>query len=130
MRKCERGDQASAERRCLEVEVARGFRLVQHIRDLDAGRPPSDAPVEGVVTLPPESVARPPYKLVLLPHGGLFRRPPDYPRLQGHAEKVRGALATHYGIRCVARWAPGFFANGMEIDHFHRLGMGRTHHST
>ena len=30
--------------------------------------------IEGVLTLPPESVARPPYKMVLLPHGGPHSR--------------------------------------------------------
>lgn len=58
-------------------------------------------------------------RVLLLPWGGRFALPPDYPRLYGHAARVQGALRSRYRIKTPARWMPGFFAHGMEIDHFH-----------
>lgn len=58
-------------------------------------------------------------RVLLLPWGGRFALPPDWERLRGHAEKVRGALRSRYRITTPARWFPGLFAHGMELDHFH-----------
>lgn len=61
--------------------------------------------------------------MLLLPYGGRFALPPRFPELRAHAERVRATLATPYRVRATSRWAPGFFANGMEIDHFLHEGM-------
>lgn len=67
--------------------------------------------------------------MLLLPYGGTWALPPEHPRLHALAREVRRALrhGSHaryrYGIRSVARWVPGFFAHGMELDHLLHEGM-------
>lgn len=55
---------------------------------------------------------------VLYPYGGVWRRPSD------HAAHVRAAEALArdlpgYDVTQAARWVPGAFAPGMELDHLH-----------
>ncbi|AKF10523.1 M14 family metallopeptidase [Sandaracinus amylolyticus] len=61
--------------------------------------------------------------VLLLPYGGRWALPPEHPRLHAMAREVRRALRKRYGIRSVARWVPGFFAHGMEVDHLLHEGM-------
>lgn len=61
--------------------------------------------------------------MLLLPYGGRFALPPNHATLHALADEVRRALPTRYGIRSCARWVPGFFANGMELDHLLHEGM-------
>jgi hypothetical protein len=61
--------------------------------------------------------------MLLLPYGGRWEKPYAYPRLEALARSVQGALSTRYGIGTSARWVPGFFAFGMELDHLLHSGM-------
>lgn len=67
--------------------------------------------------------------MLLLPYGGRFALPPEHPRLLALAREVRRAIRAsgrrgmRYGIRSSSRWAPGFFAYGMELDHLLHEGM-------
>lgn len=59
-------------------------------------------------------------RVLLLPWGGRFALPPGYDRLHRHASRVQGALQSRYRIKTPARWIPGLFAHGMELDHLHQ----------
>ncbi len=61
--------------------------------------------------------------MLLLPHGGRFARPRDYPALHAHASAVNARLGHRYKIRSSARWVPGQFAHGMELDDLHSRGI-------
>lgn len=54
---------------------------------------------------------------VLYPYGGVWRRVQDYERHLEAAEQVARAL--EYDAVQSARWVPGAFAPGMELDHLH-----------
>ena len=52
---------------------------------------------------------------VLFPYGGVWKRPTDVRELRARAEGI--ATKLRYQAVQSARWVPGFFAPGMEIDH-------------
>lgn len=54
---------------------------------------------------------------VLYPYGGVWRRVGDYERHLEAAEQI--ARATGYDAVQSARWVPGAFAPGMELDHLY-----------
>lgn len=56
---------------------------------------------------------------ILYPYGGRWAPPDDVDALRAAASAVSGRLPRRYGIRQSARWVPGAFAHGMEIDHLH-----------
>jgi hypothetical protein len=60
---------------------------------------------------------------LLLPHGGTWKLPPDYDALVALARAVKQGLRHRYSISSAARWMPGTFAYGMELDHFHAEGI-------
>src|SRR5690606_4233604 len=57
-------------------------------------------------------------EVVLTPYGGRFSRPAAAARLDAAARAIAHRLPG-YRARQVARWLPGSFARGMEIDHLH-----------
>lgn len=59
---------------------------------------------------------------LLVPCGGRWRRPLGAERHDGPADDVRVALGDRYAVTTPARWVPGLFAYGMELDHFHTWG--------
>jgi predicted deacylase len=61
-------------------------------------------------------------RMLLLPYGGRWAAPPRWPHLLAHARAVAAGLPG-YRIRQSARWVPGAFAHGMELDHFDALGV-------
>jgi hypothetical protein len=61
--------------------------------------------------------------MLLLPYGGRFALPPDYPSLLEHARGIGARLGGRYRIRTSARWVPGLFAYGMELDDLHARGI-------
>lgn len=59
-------------------------------------------------------------KMILLPWGGIARRPETYKRHLKAARAIRKRLAG-YRISQVSHWVPGIsFAHGMDIDHLHQ----------
>lgn len=62
-------------------------------------------------------------KKLLLPFGGVWRKPDDYTALEALAREVNRGLGHRYAIHSSARWVPGAFAYGMELDHFHAEGI-------
>jgi hypothetical protein len=60
-------------------------------------------------------------RMLLLPYGGRWAAPERIDILREHARKVASELPG-YRIRQSARWVPGAFAYGMELDHFDALG--------
>lgn len=76
------------------------------VTDLDALR----VPLERALSL--HSFGR----KVLYPFGGAWRRPPSYDEHLELAEALAAAMPG-YSTAQSARWVPGFFAPGMEIDH-------------
>lgn len=60
---------------------------------------------------------------LLLPFGGRWKLPDDYARLHALASEVRRGLGGRYGITACARWMPGSFAYGTELDHLHAQGI-------
>jgi hypothetical protein len=62
-------------------------------------------------------------KKLLLPFGGRWQRPTDYPALHALAREVNRGLGDRYAIHSSSRWVPGAFAYGMELDHFHAEGV-------
>lgn len=54
---------------------------------------------------------------LLLPYGGRWALPAEYPRLRAVADAVRERLQSRYTVTTSARWVPGSFAYGMELDH-------------
>lgn len=56
---------------------------------------------------------------VLFPYGARWKAPTDVDVLRAHARALRSRLQHRYGVVQSARWVPGFFAPGMEIDHLH-----------
>jgi hypothetical protein len=61
--------------------------------------------------------------MLLLPYGGRFALPADYPALRTHARTINARLDGRYRIRTSARWVPGQFAYGMELDELHARGI-------
>lgn len=59
---------------------------------------------------------------LLTPYGGRWRRPLGADRHDTAAELVRRRLGGRYARTTPARWVPGLFAYGMELDHFHAWG--------
>ncbi|MCB9686516.1 MAG: succinylglutamate desuccinylase/aspartoacylase family protein [Alphaproteobacteria bacterium] len=59
---------------------------------------------------------------LLVPYGGRWRRPLGSDAHDGHALEVRARLRDRYHLTTPARWVPGLFAYGMELDHFHAWG--------
>ena len=59
---------------------------------------------------------------LLTPYGGRWRRPLGADRHDTAAELVRRRLDLRYARTTPARWVPGLFAYGMELDHFHAWG--------
>ena len=58
-------------------------------------------------------------KMILLPWGGISRRPDSYRRHYSAARAIRKRLGG-YSIRQVSKWVPGIsYAHGMDIDHLH-----------
>jgi len=62
-------------------------------------------------------------KKLLLPHGGQWKHPRDYDALRSLARIVNRGLGDRYAIHSSSHWAPGAFAYGMELDHFHAEGI-------
>lgn len=60
-------------------------------------------------------------RMLLLPYGGRWASPPRIEALRAHAADVASRLPG-YRVRQSARWVPGAFAYGMELDHFDALG--------
>ncbi len=59
-------------------------------------------------------------RMILHPYGGVWRRPDRYPEHREAAEALQAAIdGLRYRIRQSARWVPGAFAPGMELDHLH-----------
>ncbi len=61
--------------------------------------------------------------MLLLPHGGRFAKPHDHDVLHAHASAVNARLDRRYTVRTSARWVPGSFAYGMELDDLHARGI-------
>ncbi len=59
---------------------------------------------------------------LLTPYGGRWRRPLGADRHDSAAAAVRQRLDGRYALTTPARWVPGLFAYGMELDHFHTWG--------
>lgn len=62
-------------------------------------------------------------RMILVPYGGTWRRPPQRETLRRAARSIQEELARRgapgYRVRQVSRWLPGLFARGIEIDHLH-----------
>jgi hypothetical protein len=58
-------------------------------------------------------------RMILVPYGGVWRRPANHAATMRAARRVQAAIRTRYTIRQTARWVPGAFARGMELDHLH-----------
>ncbi|MFW5921364.1 MAG: hypothetical protein ACOCUS_05945, partial [Polyangiales bacterium] len=58
-------------------------------------------------------------RMILYPYGSRWRPPEDADAHRAEAEAIRARLPERYRIRQTARWLPGAFAPGMEIDHLH-----------
>jgi predicted deacylase len=58
-------------------------------------------------------------RMILVPYGGRWAPPADAARLLRAAHAIRARLPRRYGVRQSARWVPGAFARGMEIDTLH-----------
>lgn len=71
------------------------------------------APVDRAVSL--HSIGR----KLLLPWGARWARPPRWAELVAAAEAVRARLPEPYSIAQIARWVPGAFAHGTELDWLH-----------
>lgn len=96
-----------------------------------AGPHPLSEPETSALAVSLESLARAGHRIdralslhsfgpkVLYPHGGRWRAPHDLDDHRRAAEGLRARLGDDYGISQVARWVPGAFAPGMEIDFFH-----------
>jgi len=56
---------------------------------------------------------------VLFPHGGRWRPPHDAPEHRAAALALAARLGPEYQAIQSARWVPGAFAPGMELDYFH-----------
>jgi hypothetical protein len=56
-------------------------------------------------------------KMILLPYGGRWRRPDGFESMVDTARQLKANFHQRYTIRQCARWAPGFFARGMELDY-------------
>lgn len=61
--------------------------------------------------------------MLLIPYGGRFARPEDDAALRAHAHAMNERLGGRYRVRNSARWVPGMFAYGMELDHLHASGI-------
>ena len=59
---------------------------------------------------------------LLTPYGGRWRRPLGAARHDRAADAVGARLGGAYHRTTPARWVPGLFAYGMELDHFHTWG--------
>lgn len=88
-----------------EPEVAAVVRRLD--REVDAG-----AKIDRAISL--HSFGR----KILYPFGGRFRAPPDRDRLRAEAKALRDRMPS-YEVVQVARWVPGAFAHGLEIDHLY-----------
>jgi len=82
------------------------------VRALDAGHARGDRLLRAVSL---HSFGR----KILYPWGARWARPRDVAPMQRAAEAIRSAAGERYGIVQSARWVPGAFAYGMEIDHLH-----------
>ena len=60
---------------------------------------------------------------LLLPFGGRWARPTNAAELDAIALDVKGRLWSRYDVTSSSRWVPGAFAHGMELDHWHAVGM-------
>lgn len=58
-------------------------------------------------------------RMILYPFGGRWRAPDERPRLRAAARSVAARIARRYRVVQVARWVPGAFAHGMEVDTMH-----------
>ncbi len=58
-------------------------------------------------------------QMILTPYGGVWRRPSAHHPTRNAARQLRSQLGPRYTIRQSARWVPGAFARGMELDHLH-----------
>lgn len=56
---------------------------------------------------------------ILYPWGGRWRAPQARDRLESAALAMRAAFREPYDVVQCARWVPGAFAHGMELDHLH-----------
>ena len=56
---------------------------------------------------------------VLYPYGGRWARPVEVARLRKVAEALCAQIGAPYAPVQCARWLPGSFAHGMELDHLH-----------
>jgi hypothetical protein len=58
-------------------------------------------------------------RMILYPYGGRWAPPAAEDQMLRAAGAVQSRLPRRYKIRQSARWVPGAFAHGMEIDHLH-----------
>jgi hypothetical protein len=58
-------------------------------------------------------------RTILYPYGGQWAAPADADRHRRVAAAIAARMPQRYWVRQVARWVPGSFAHGMEIDHLH-----------
>lgn len=58
-------------------------------------------------------------RMILYPYGGRWRAPEELARLRAAARSVAARIAGRYRVVQVARWVPGAFAHGMEVDTMH-----------
>ena len=58
-------------------------------------------------------------RMLLTPYGGIWRAPRASPTLMRAVRSVQQRMAHPYRHRQSARWVPGAFAHGMELDHLH-----------
>ena len=59
-------------------------------------------------------------RMILHPYGGVWRAPRDAGEHRRAAETLAAGIeGLRYRVRQSARWVPGAFAPGMEIDHLH-----------
>jgi predicted deacylase len=56
---------------------------------------------------------------LLLPWGARWQRPPRWRELAAAAATIRARLPEPYDVRQIARWVPGAFAHGTELDWLH-----------
>ena len=58
-------------------------------------------------------------RAILYPYGGRWRAPDEVARLRASAQALAARIAGPYRVVQVARWVPGAFAHGMELDTMH-----------
>lgn len=58
-------------------------------------------------------------KVVLYPYGGRWKAPERVDRLRDQAHQMCALMGERYRVHQVARWVPGAFAYGLEIDHLY-----------